>query len=106
MIDGITILNQTEIMEVPNRVIFFTICISLVVGIVAAVIFDDAGALPIFSLLTLIILIIITSIFFEQPTGRYKYECTIDDSVSMTEVYEKYEVVEQRGDIWVLKDKE
>ena len=41
-----------------------------------------------------------------EPTGRYRYEVTIDDSVSITEVYDHYNVVEQRGDIWILEDKE
>lgn len=35
-----------------------------------------------------------------------RYECAIDDTVSFNEVMENYEVVEQRGDIWVLRDKE
>ena len=29
-----------------------------------------------------------------------------NDSVSITEVYDHYNVVEQRGDIWILEDKE
>lgn len=32
--------------------------------------------------------------------------CKIDKSVSMEDVYEKYTVIERRGDIWVLEDKE
>ena len=35
-----------------------------------------------------------------------RYECVIDDTTSFNEVMENYEVVEQRGDIWVLRDKE
>ena len=35
-----------------------------------------------------------------------RYECTIDNTTSFNEVMENYEVVEQRGDIWVLRDKE
>lgn len=35
-----------------------------------------------------------------------RYECAIDDTTSFNEVMENYEVVEQRGDIWVLRDKE
>ena len=41
-----------------------------------------------------------------KTTGRYRYEATIDESVLITEVYERYKVIEQRGDIWVLEDKE
>lgn len=43
---------------------------------------------------------------FEKSSGRYQYECLIDDTISYTEIYDKYDVVEQRGSIWVLEDKE
>ena len=48
----------------------------------------------------------INDTYKSEPTERYRYEATIDDSVSITEVYDHYNVVEQRGDIWVLEDKE
>ena len=35
-----------------------------------------------------------------------RYECAIDNTTSFNEVMEDYEVVERRGDIWVLRDKE
>ena len=41
----------------------------------------------------------------DVPTGRYQYECTIDDGASFTDIMNNYIVVEQRGDIWVLEDK-
>lgn len=106
MIEGITVLNQTEIMEVPGVWLFITICVSLVIGLIIALILREENAFPIVTLLAFIVLAIIVSILFKEPTGRYKYECTIEDSVSITEVYEKYKVIEQRGEIWVLEEKE
>ena len=32
------------------------------------------------------------------------YEVTVDDSVSLTEFYEHYEVINKRGDIWAVKE--
>ena len=40
------------------------------------------------------------------PTGEYQYEVLIDDTTSFTEITEKYNIVEQRGEIFVLEDKE
>lgn len=40
------------------------------------------------------------------PTGIAQYEVLIDETVNFQEVYDKYEVIEHRGDIWVLQDKE
>ena len=113
MIEGITILNQTEIIVLSY---WFQIC--FFVGLIIAVGFMIVGiinidktcgvVLAITSLVMFVALLVMTwlSPVFEKPSGRYKYECLIDKSVSMTEVHEKYEVIEQRGDIWVLEDKE
>lgn len=39
------------------------------------------------------------------PTDRNEYIVKLDDA-SFVEIYEKYEVVERKGDIWILQDKE
>lgn len=43
--------------------------------------------------------------YFKNPTGRYQYEVTIDDSVPFNEVMERYNIVSQRGEIYVLEEK-
>lgn len=113
MLEGITVLNQTTIYKgiIPEWVLL----VLLIGGIVCFAIcwmcasnyWDLAtkifGGLSIICLLTMLVLFLWWP---TEPTGRYRYECTIDESVSMTEVYERYEIIEQRGDIWVLEDKE
>lgn len=42
----------------------------------------------------------------QVETDRKQYEVIIDDSVTFHEIYEKYKVIDQRGDIWILEDKE
>lgn len=32
-------------------------------------------------------------------------QCTIDDDVSINEVYDKYDVIDKQGKIWTLKEK-
>ena len=39
-------------------------------------------------------------------TGRNRYEVIFDGDKSIQDVYNKYIVVKQRGEIWVLEDKE
>lgn len=110
--DGITILNQVEIMEPPVwvcvvgllsiilLVVTFAIMLAArneVVGIVSAII----------ALLSLASAILFCGILdLEEPTGRYKYEVLIEDESIFKDIYDTYEIVEQRGDIWVLEDKE
>ena len=40
------------------------------------------------------------------PTGKYEYQVTINNSVSMTEFYDKYEIVEVEGKIYTIREKE
>lgn len=41
------------------------------------------------------------------PTKRVetRYECAIDDTTYFIEIMENYDIVEQRGDLWILEDK-
>lgn len=43
---------------------------------------------------------------FTVPNGKVRYEVLINDDTSFTEVIEKYEIIEQRGEIFVLEEKE
>lgn len=35
-----------------------------------------------------------------------QYECIIDESVTANDLYNKYNVIEKRGEIWVLEEKD
>ena len=110
---GINILNKTEIMEYTyEQHIFFAVliivwCISAILVIIG-LICESKRSTIIGGILFLITNIVIGAADLEKSknTGRYKYEATIDKDVPFTEVYKKYDVVKQKGDIWVLKDKE
>lgn len=122
---GVNILNTTEILGNPSWDINL-ISIGLFIATIGAIfmiitmIMDGAYkftykttvTMAVVSFLTIIVgllVVIITSITSLQkrvPTGRCQYEATIDDTVSFTELNDKYEVIEQRGKIWILEDKE
>ena len=111
--NGINILNKTEIMEYTyEQHIFFAVlliawCVSAML-IVIGFICSFKWPVIISGILFLITCIVIGTVDLEKSknTGQYKYEATIDKDVPFTEVYKKYDVVKQKGDIWVLKDKE
>ena len=111
--EGITILNQTEVME-PTPLAVKVIVTLMIIAAISCIAFFIAeyvmasitcpvilGFISISSLVTVLIIAILSP---KHLTG-YEYEVTIDENVSMKEVYERYEIVEQRGDIWVLRDK-
>lgn len=108
-----TVLNQTEVMVsiIPEK-FFLLIVICLTIAFICAIMAFTSVGCPDFCTISAVIFFIacITTFFigaiFEKPSGRYRYECLIDDTVPYTEIYDKYDVVEQRGSIWVLEDKE
>lgn len=50
----------------------------------------------------------LVSAFHTKPVYREvpQYEVIFDDTVSFQEIYNKYDIIEQRGQIFVLRDKE
>lgn len=111
MLEGITVLNQTEIAWFGEDVI--TVLIMIVIGCFAGMLINGCLdnevaciSCAIGGILLGVLILILLIANANVSTGRYRYECTIDESVSMKEVYERYEIIEQRGDIWVLEDKE
>ena len=111
--EGITILNQTEVME-PTPLTVTVVVILMIIAAISCIAFFIVDyimssitcpvILGIISISSLVSVLIISILSPKHLTG-YKYEVTIDENVSMKEVYKRYEIVEQRGDIWVLRDK-
>ena len=107
-----TILN-TYIVEIPTFLgpnMWIPIVVAFIVGfwlvysdtddigmgIVLGLLFSLIGALIGFLL----------SLGFGPFTGTYRYEAIFDEETSIVEVMKDYNIVEQRGDIFVLEDKE
>lgn len=110
--DGITILNTTIVDEYAQWVLPTVLALGLIC-IVALVLMINSNdtRVPIFGTISLLAMIampiiVIASKSHWRTNERNQYECIIDDSVSINEVYENYNVIERRGDIWVLEDKE
>ena len=63
----------------------------LVIGLVFAIIFSP----------------IVTAVGAKKEVGKeYHYKVTIDDSVSMNEFLDKYEILDQEGKIYTVKERE
>lgn len=43
--------------------------------------------------------------WFYVETGRYTYECTFDDSVSVNSIDEKFNIISVEDGIWTVEDK-
>ena len=111
--EGITIWNRTEVME-PTPLAVKVIAILTIISLISCIAFFIVYITMVSNVCPVILAFIsissLVAVFFigalspKHLTG-YEYEATINENVSMKEVYERYEIVEQRGDIWVLRDK-
>ena len=114
MIEGIDVLNKTEIMRNPSYIglLFGLFVILFIIG--TGILFYGAYEESIVPLIIAIVMIVLSIVALFQAcskqgtehTGRYRYEVTIDDSVSFVDLQKKYDVIEQNGKIWTLEDKE
>lgn len=64
-----------------------------------------SGILMIYSFVAMLIgmMLLLTGNEFQEPTGEYQYEVVFEDDISFAEVIEKYNIVEQRGEIFVVE---
>ena len=110
--DGVTVLNTITVSDYSSLVMV----IGIISGIISAIFFylmmasyggTDTICYGIISVVALIgaLFILFMSQNHWRVNIRQRYECVLDRNVSFVELYEKYDVIEQRGDIWVLEEK-
>lgn len=110
--DGVIVLNTFTISDYSPLVMI----IGIICGIISAIFFYlmvvsygdvDTICCRIISVVALIgaIFILFMSQNHWRVNVRQRYECVLDKNVSFMELCEKYNVIEQRGDIWVLEEK-
>lgn len=108
-----TILNQYP-MPYTNAIsmtmgVFF-IAIAVVMVFIAGATFDDEPGTVIAAGLTFVLAVGIGTVFIlgskqESKSVTY-YEVILEDDYPLKELLNQYELVEQRGEIYVIKEKE
>lgn len=118
MIDGVTILNQFEVVteEVFSWPAFWAgVIIGVVSGLIASIVFGIAENDWEAFLITLPFFCILFALFFgwlagdivcPEPTAwETHYEVSITEEVNMQEFMDKYEILETRGSIYTVREK-
>ncbi len=119
--DGVTILNEIEVVQVVNDTFnytaaFITLIVTILIGAVVGFFIGRInynefmgamiGALIGFALGTCVMAVVGSAFSYPPETKTtMRYEVTVDDSVSLTEFYEHYIVVEQHDEIFVVEEK-
>ena len=104
------ILNQYPVMEpVISPWIFLALsCFACLFLFIAILAFQERVWVLGFSLVALTL--VLSGILFygsaKIESGRNRYECLIDDAVPFVEVAENYNIVGQRGELWILEDRD
>lgn len=124
MIDGITILNmyvnKVTILNL-GRVfgalwpLYIAMGIFIIVNIIDWYIYDLSEFINVIFTGLAVLGVIGTFIYINTQPDEYfydtienttRYEVIVDKSVSMTEFYNNYKVIDQRGDIWTIEVKD
>ena len=119
MMEGIEILEQTEIMQDCQWMIIIAIILATIstIGIIVnfgLIIYEHLN-LKAFSINMIFVVISfilswilggLGSTVCQQPTGKYEYKVTIDDSVYMAEFYKRYDIIKVNGKIFTIREKE
>ena len=102
------ILYKTEAFAARNTFIGFISAIICLICVITLI--DTLGK---FEWYFTVIVMIITALscvgmaygFVRVPSGRYQYQVTIDGDYAASELYDSYDVIERKGDIWIIEDK-
>lgn len=115
MLEGIEILEKIEITSPSDfsiSILIFSIVwllLSFVAILIGSVINSETlasgGGITCFISLLLILIGLCICSIHQVPTGEYKYTVIIDDSVTINEFYERYNVIAKNGKIWTITDK-
>ena len=111
MMTGIEVLSQEPIMDngwaTPCIIILLILSVvgSVILGFVTKDVISAFLFMIPFSLVSLFITSFVSMITAQPIEGKYTYKVTIDENVSMVEFYDRYEVVDQEGKIFTIKER-
>lgn len=102
---GVEVLSSemVKITDLGNGVWIGVAC-ALIVGFIFMCIIDNPSSL---FLSTFIFLMCLAGGVFDVQTGEYiKYKVTVSEEVSLSSFNDKYEIIDQEGKIYTVKEKD
>lgn len=107
MIDGVEILSATAQTSWHAWTFIVALVVTMVIAMCVLFLTDDG----VYGISAGFIVFIICALVFgvggvgKYETDEYYYKVTIDDSVSMNQFLDKYEILDQEGKIYTVREK-
>lgn len=95
----LNVINEISILFLIGSLAIIGAIVSAIIGII-----DGCGRTVVYSVLILIIGSFLIYIGVTNPPPE-RYEVIINDSVSVQELSEKYQIISQRGNIYTIQEK-
>ena len=109
VIKGIDILSKTEIRDIHILEFVGLTLVSILIAFGLVLWLDDKCDIDEIPIIFLVIflggMMCLNGVLSSYKTGKYEYKVTISDEVSLNEFYDKYEIVDQEGKIYTIKEK-
>lgn len=97
------ILSRTEVLGYNTKIILDLI-IAFIISSAIGMISDNIDYF-VYSMIISVFLLFVVEECTKYRTGIYEYEVIINDDVSVKDIFNNYQFVEKRGDIYVIRDK-
>lgn len=110
---GVEILNQIPVTEAEMTIglgWLMVIAIAILVFIAGIFAVFDSDDLDLGLVLGAVVAVGVTLVIMvfsakQVPTGEYQYEVVVEEEVNLHEFYDYYNVIEQRGEIFIVQEK-
>lgn len=108
MIEGIEVLNTNKCIDVPDIVYILGLfaIISILLAFINAIIGEEFATLVGVICFLVLGTIITCIIVMNTLSYHYEYQVTISDEVNFNDFNKKYEIINQEGLIYTIKEKE
>lgn len=105
MIDGITVLNNVIVSDfnpVPWLIVLIFLLLVAFIFYMSDELDRRNGMVLWCGMFALALILLVADIRFSKTDA---IQCTIEDNVSINEVYNNYDVIDKQGEIWTLREK-
>lgn len=110
MIEGIEILKKTRLYDFSTAS-WVSLIIFVILGVMFLILFSTLYNSK-YELLFLVLgasflvcAFIVPLLFIKPISNKYEYKVIIEDSVSVNDLYDKYEIIKKDGKIYTIQDK-